>query len=256
VPVQKIADGGRHVEKTIPLTYTPVRRQTVVGQVMEQIKELIASGRLKPGDKIPTEQELAVKFGVGRSSIREAIKVFTYLGIFESQTRKGTCLQDHSGISEEALTWAFILGRDDFRNLMEVRKALELEAWFILCEAAKEDPRSIDPTVVSLEKEIRCMKTAIAEKDDAELVEADFRFHRCAVAASGNSLFSNLFDTLKSFTCEEITRSNIPRNYSPRIVEEHREMIEALKTGDLLTITRLFRVHIEKAIGRVLRENG
>ena len=48
------------MEQTIPLTYTPVLRQTVVGQVMEQIKELIASGRLKPGDKIPTEQELGL----------------------------------------------------------------------------------------------------------------------------------------------------------------------------------------------------
>lgn len=244
------------MEQPIPLTYTPVRRQTVVGQVMEQIKELIASGKLKPGDKIPTEQELADKFGVGRSSIREAIKVFTYLGVFESRTRKGTCLQDHSGISEEALTWAFILGRDDFRNLMEVRKALELEAWFILCEAAKEDPRAMDPTIAALEKEISCMKAAIAGRNAAELVEADFRFHRAAVAASGNNLFTNLFDTLKSFTCEEITRSNIPRNYSPRIVEEHKEMIDALKTSDLLTITRLFRVHIEKAIERVLRENA
>jgi len=243
------------VEQTIPLTYTPVRRQTVVGQVMEQIKELIASGRLKPGDKIPTEQELAAKFGVGRSTIREAIKVFTYLGVFESRTRKGTCLQDHSGISEEALTWAFILGREDFRNLMEVRKALELEAWFILCEAARQEPGSVLRTIHSLEDEVACMERAISERDDMELVEADFRFHRAAVAASGNSLFTNLFDTLKSFTCEEITRSNIPRNYSPRIVEEHKEMIEALKTGDLLTITRLFREHIEKAIGRVLRGN-
>ena len=241
------------MKNTIPLTYTPVCRQTVVGQVMEQIKELIASGKLQPGDKIPTEQELAAKFGVGRSTIREAIKVFTYLGVFESRTRKGTFLHDHSGISEEALTWAFILGRDDFRNLMEVRKALELEAWFILCEAARKTPESIVSTIASLEHEVECMENAIDKKDDTELVEADFRFHRSAVTASGNSLFANLFDTLKSFTCEEITRSNIPRNYSPRIVEEHKEMIAALKTGDLLTISRFFRNHIEKAIARVLQ---
>jgi GntR family transcriptional regulator, transcriptional repressor for pyruvate dehydrogenase complex len=244
------------MEEKIPLRYTPIRRQTVVGQVMEQIKELIATGRLKPGDKIPTEQELAASFGVGRSSIREAIKVFSYLGIFESKTRKGTFLRGHSGISAEALTWAFILGHDDFRNLMEVRKALELEAWFILCEAARHDQQAVMATITALRHEADCMERAITERDDTELVDADFRFHRCAVAASGNTLFAHLFDTLKSFTCEEITRSNIPRNYSTSIVAEHRELIAALEKSDLLTITRLFRVHIERAIDRVLKSGA
>ena len=243
------------MEEKIPLRYTPIRQQTVVGQVMEQIKELIATGRLKPGDKIPTEQELAVSFDVGRSSIREAMKVFSYLGIFESKTRKGTFLRGHSGISTEALTWAFILGHDDFRNLMEVRKALELEAWFILCEAAGRDSQAVMPTITGLRHEADCMERAINDRDDTELVEADFRFHRCAVAASGNILFTNLFDTLKSFTCEEISRSNIPRNFSLSIVTEHRELIEALEKDDLLTITRLFRAHIEQAITRVQQGN-
>lgn len=238
--------------KNIPLTYKPIRQRTIVGQVMEQVKELIASGNLKPGDQIPTEQELAKNFGVGRSSIREAIKVFTYLGIFESQTRNGTILCEHSRISAEALTWSFILGHDDFKNLMEVRKAIELEAWFTLCEEAKTDPVKVRSVVDALRSEVVCMEKAIETKADSELVEADFRFHQAVVSASRNSLFISLFDTLKSFTCEEITRSNIQRNYSPAIVSEHCEMIEALEKADPLLIMRLFRIHISNAINRVL----
>ena len=79
-----------------------IRQKTVVEQVMEQIKELIASGKYKPGDKLPTEHELAEKFGIGRSSIREAIKIFNYLGVLKSKAAKGTFLSDRGNISAEA----------------------------------------------------------------------------------------------------------------------------------------------------------
>ena len=182
---------------------------------------------MKPGDKIPTEQELAASFGVGRSSIREAMKVFSYLGIFESKTRRGTFLRGHSGISTEALTWAFILGHDDFRNLMEVRKALELEAWFILCEATGSDPQAVVPTIEALRHEADCMEKAITDRNEIELVEADFRFHRSAVAASGNILFTNLFDTLKSFTCEE----NLPLEYPAEFLTRDRHRASGADRG-------------------------
>jgi DNA-binding FadR family transcriptional regulator len=67
-----------------------VRQKTIVEQVMDQFKDLIASGQLRPHDKIPTESELAQMFGIGRSSVREAIKIFQYLGILEASPRKGT----------------------------------------------------------------------------------------------------------------------------------------------------------------------
>ena len=67
-----------------------IRQQTVVTQVMGEMRNLIASGAYVPGDRIPTEKELAERFGVGRSSIREAIKIFNYLGILSSKAALGT----------------------------------------------------------------------------------------------------------------------------------------------------------------------
>jgi DNA-binding transcriptional regulator YhcF (GntR family) len=67
-----------------------IRKKTVVAQVMDKIRELIASRQFKTGDRIPTEGELARMLGIGRSSIRKAIKVFNYLGVLDSQTAKGT----------------------------------------------------------------------------------------------------------------------------------------------------------------------
>ena len=79
---------------------------------MEKIKELIASGEYTTGGRLPTEQEMAERFGVGRSSIREAIKTFNYLGVLESKTAKGTFVCDSNSISSETLTWAILLGTD------------------------------------------------------------------------------------------------------------------------------------------------
>jgi DNA-binding FadR family transcriptional regulator len=80
-----------------------IYQKTVVVQAMEKIRLLLTSGQYKPGDKIPTEHELIERFGIGRSSIREALKIFQHLGILKSQVSKGTFLCDKSRLSTEAI---------------------------------------------------------------------------------------------------------------------------------------------------------
>lgn len=103
-------------------------QMTVVEQVMDRIKTLITSGTYKPGDKLPTELELAERFGIGRSSVREAIKIFQYLGVLESRVPKGTFLRPRSQISTEAITWALLLGDDDVNDILELREVIEQRA--------------------------------------------------------------------------------------------------------------------------------
>ena len=71
---------------------TVIRQTTVVAQVMERMKELIASKKYKPGDYLPPETDLAKEWGVSRSSIREATKIFNYMGLLESHAGRGTFL--------------------------------------------------------------------------------------------------------------------------------------------------------------------
>lgn len=89
----------------------PVKQKTVVFQVIEQLKQMIATGRLKPNEKVPNEYELAEMFGVGRSSIREALKIFQYLGVVELRNPKGTFICENSNISSESLLWSMLLGK-------------------------------------------------------------------------------------------------------------------------------------------------
>jgi len=234
------------------ITYPKIRQKTIVTQVMEKIREFIASGTVKPGDRLPTESQLAQMFGVGRSSIREAVKVFNYLGVLESQTRKGTVLCEHSRISREALTWSFLLGKKDIRDLMDLRMAIEQECWFQLALAHERDPVSVGNVLERLDSWIAKMETALKNGMESELVEADFNFHLTAIEYSGNEQFIALFQTLQSFTCEEIRASNIFRKNSDRIVEEHAEFVGALRADDRSRLINLYRIHIANAKERVL----
>ena len=98
----------------------PVKQKTVVYQVVEQLKNLIISGTMKPGDKFPSELKLAEMFGVGRSTIREVMKIFQYIGIVEVHNPKGTFLSDSSNISSESLEWAMLLGERDVSEVVDV----------------------------------------------------------------------------------------------------------------------------------------
>ena len=237
------------------VTYPRIRQKTIVTQVMEKIREFIASGKVKPGDRLPTESQLAQMFGVGRSSIREAIKVFNYLGVFESQTRKGTILCEHSRISKEALTWSFLLGKKDICDLMDLRKALEQECWFQLCLAQAKNPETVKPVLERFAVFIGDMDKALQSDDEVALVDADFNFHLVAIEASANAQFVALFQTLQAFTREEIRESNVQRAKNRRIVQEHEEFVEALLANDGARLFELYRVHIDNAKGRVLKLN-
>lgn len=233
-----------------------IRQKTIVRQVMEQIKELVASGNIKPGDKVPTETEMAKTFGVSRSSIREAIKIFSYLGVFDTQTRRGTVLCKHSSITNEALTWTFLLDTKEIGDLMELRMVIEQECWLLLFEACRNDKNRIAQVTKDLSIEISAMSIAREAALDVELMEADFRFHQKVIDYSGNMQFMHLFQTLKSFTCETIRKSNINRKFSEDIIEEHMQFLKVLGEGDETKLVNLFRTHIENSRRRVIQSRG
>lgn len=219
---------------------------------MEKIKELVASGNIKPGDKVPTEVEMAKVFGVSRSSIREAIKIFAYLGVFETQTRRGTVLCQHSSITKEAITWTFLLGSKEIVDLMELRKVIEQECWVLLCEECRNDKSRTELVVDELRKEIEAMSIARKAKMEEELMEADFRFHKKVIDYSANTQFIHLFETLKSFTCETISKSNINRNFSEDIIEDHLTLLKAFQECNTKLVVKLFGIHIANSKSRVI----
>lgn len=103
-----------------------LKKESVVQSVINCLTDAMRSKELKPGDRIPPEPELAASMGVARSSVREAIKILSYLGVLESKRAEGTFVC--SGFQEsmiDPMIYGIILNQDSSENLMELREMVE-----------------------------------------------------------------------------------------------------------------------------------
>ncbi|MCG8454566.1 MAG: FadR family transcriptional regulator [Spirochaetales bacterium] len=231
-----------------------IKQQTVVAQVMGKIRSLIASGAYSPGDKIPTEKELAEQFGIGRSSIREAIKIFNYLGVLESQAARGTFVRERSSISSEALTWSLLLGNDDLEEIIDLRGAIELWCLVKLVDGHRSGEEKADDAIEQLNTIVGSMEEAVQRGARHELVEHDFDFHHAIIQSAGAPLFSAIFDTLKSFLRNEIETSQNQYEDPALIPQEHGQLIEAIVSGERIQTLRDYMAHITNIKNRLRKE--
>lgn len=230
-----------------------VTQKTVVEQVMARLKTLIASGHYKVHDRLPTEKELADRFGVGRTSIREAMKIFSHLGILRSKAGSGTFVCERANISREALTWAVLLGSNDLYELIHLRRVIEYDGLSRLVEKVSTGSEEIRADLAALELEIENMKEAVLSLNFELLTQADYNFHGSIIRASHNSLFSEIYGTLRAFMYEQIRISMHP-NLSD-IPREHQELLDSIRTGDPAAAKKVYDEHIETVI-RMIRERN
>jgi len=219
---------------------------------MDRMKELIANSTFKVNDQIPPEQELADMFGVARSSIREVVKTLHYLGVLESQTGRGTYVCDRSKISTEALTWSILLGANDIFEMVQLREVLERAGLNTLAERQARDPASVSDLLLELEQQISNMRTAVEGQDLEALILADYSFHGAIIRGSGNSLFTAIYQTLRSFMHEEIKKT-YHETSTKKAIGEHTEFLDAIRSGDVARMLEVHRLHM-RGVKDKLRE--
>lgn len=156
-------------------------------QVSNKIRDDINIGRYKAGEKIPTEPELMQIYGVGRSSIREAVKSLAMAGILTVQQGAGTTVnadRPETSIDEK-------IRRADFDEVNAVRNLLEKE--MVLLAIQHQEPSHLQ----QMENYLAQRKAAIQAEDRQLSIAADINFHLAIADASGNSVLADLY---KSFT--------------------------------------------------------
>src|SRR5215475_10006899 len=111
---------------TASLEIRHVRKTRVYHEIVDQIKDLISKGRIKPGDRLPPERELAELFKASRNSVRDAIRVLEQMGLIESRQGDGTYVRSVSPEElAEPLALMLLQSRTQMRELWEVRRVLE-----------------------------------------------------------------------------------------------------------------------------------
>ena len=214
-----------------------VRRNKVYEEVAKQIERLILN-KLKPGDKLPSERELAEMLRVSRSSIRDAIRGLELMGLVEPRQGAGTIVRE---LSTESLVNPFanaLMRRQEMvSELLDFRKMLEPPlAARAATHASPEEISEMDEILQRQEAKLSHDETCIAE--DAE-------FHYNVALASGNSVVLKVLDILMDLLRDTRERSLQVKGRAQKSLAGHRRILAAIKRHDGEAAKVAMRRHIE-----------
>ncbi len=191
-----------------------------------KIKELISSGEFTAGARLPTERELTQKFGVSRSSLREAVRALALVGVLESRVGDGTYV---TTLEPDLLLTGigFVSDLASSASLLElhaIRRLLEPEA------TRMATPRLNDEDFARLEQSLQQMEGA---QGVPAFIEADTEFHRIILAACGNAALASLIQNLSGTTLRaRLWQSLVERSATAATLASHRSIYTALVARD------------------------
>jgi GntR family transcriptional repressor for pyruvate dehydrogenase complex len=207
----------------------PIKTKRVYEQVVEQIKELMRQGELKPGDKLMSERELSDRLGVSRPSVREALSALDFLGILESRHGEGTFISE---VSEqrliEPLALFMAMDREASLELLEVRKMMESNAAELAAvRADKEDIKKMCKALELMEQDFK--QKILGEENDAA-------FHYSIAEATGNRTLVKIMNLVSDLLVQNMRTS---RQYmfnksdnAEKLYLQHLNILNAIKDGD------------------------
>lgn len=218
--------------------------------IIDSIKTDIMSGKIRPGQKLPPERELAQKFNVSRTSIREALRTLEILGVIKSVQGSGNYI---TGDVEKSLiasmSMMFLLQQIDSLEFYQVREALEMKAAMLAVQNID------DEKIKKLEKIVSEMAQS---EDEATRSALDKQLHDTIAAASNNSMMMQILDALSEVITQDIKqrRSEILSNPDniKRLQKIHEEMVDGLKRRDPQATYAAFAKHSE-LIAEYLKTN-
>ena len=214
-----------------------VRKTRVSEEIIGQVRDLITSGRLKIGDRLPAERELAKILQVGRSTVREAIRALESLGILQARPGEGTFLVSHP--SEQRLdpitANAFKSWENQFK-LFEVRMVIEPDL------AALAARRASFEQIAKMRDALTEQEAAIKQGDTG--IKADSNFHFLLAEAAGNEILFRIMDSLMDLLRETREASLHTGGRPVSSLKQHKAVLRAIEARDPVAAERRMREHI------------
>lgn len=206
----------------------PIDNTSVVQQVIDRLTYAMIYKELRPGDKLPTEMELAASFGVGRNSIREAIKILVSFGVLDIRRPEGTFVA--SGFSDKMinpLLYGIILDQSDsIDSLKELREWVD----FGILELAMEKAKTED--VFQLEEKLHRLFLTIDSGNVEDVFIADDEFHEAISTAAHNSLLGQIARLVRTLTSEirmTTIRNMIQAGKNVELKKAHEDLFKVVK---------------------------
>jgi len=218
------------------------------GVLIERLAADITSGRLAPGARLPTEQEIGAQTGVSRTVVREAVAALRAEGLVV--TRQGV----GAFVASEAMRRPFRLESDGLRSVAEVLDVMELRAGVEVVAAGLAAERATPAAVRRIAAAMAAIDRAIARGGQA--VDEDFRFHREIAAATGNGQLLRFLDFLGRLVIPRHTirlagdGKGAQRAYLEKVHREHRIIFEAIRDRSPQAAGDAMRRHLENSRAR------
>lgn len=225
----------------------------LVNRLTMYFADEILEGRLKRGDQIESDRELAKKLNVGRSAVREALKVLDVLGMIDIRLGQGTYITSReTNFFSVPLSWSLFLDGAQVKSILQVRGALELRA--VQLAAQCEDKNKLDKLT---DIYYRMQKTFQESKDSdnlqhalQETLDADIEFHTCIAECSGNPIILSMLTTIRNFLKRVSGTGMVDAEQLQAVVEEHQKLYGAIISGNVEAATETMMKHLSASMAR------
>jgi len=231
--------------------FSPIGRgSSLTTEVMRRFIQMLESGRLAPGDKLPPERELAETLGISRPSLRDALRAMSLLGVIVSTQGRGTYVADSlDQLPLEPYRLQLLLNRGKLREFLELRRIIEPEVAALAAERCTDSGRR------DISERLAAYERAVASADIEAETQAGREFHESLARASGNHALIQLMEGLRGLMSQtgRLVVSHSPgssRNY-------HQELHDAITTGKAAKARKIMKEHlveVEKELRSSWRE--
>lgn len=218
-------------------------------KVIEYIKGEILKGELRQGEKLPPERDLAEHLGVGRNSVREALRTLSLMGFISSTQGAGNYVSCDLGTNlAESTQMMMLLGVTDYTQISELRQGLESQAALLAAQ------RITPVQLLELEELVWALRE---EEDPERSADLDRRFHNLIGAAAGNQLITTILkameETLENFMGANRGRMLRDEGFRKRLQNSHQGIVLALQDRNGELAARMMREHFQ-AVDNAMRE--
>lgn len=240
---------GSPVESPAP----PVDSRRAWEIVLQHVEADLIAGRLAPGDHLPAERALATELGVGRSSVREALRVLEVLGLIRTQTGSGPqsgaiIVARPSGGMSSLMRLQVAAQGFDVRDVVKTRLVLEAAVVTELADASAVDTVAAHAVDLGPAVELLDAMDADGRVSEAEFLALDAAFHLALAELSGNAVIASIMAGLRN-SIESYVLAGVPNlpswpETSGRLQHEHRGIVAAIEAGDAELARTRVRTHI------------
>ncbi len=218
--------------------FEPIARRKTYELVADRLLALIVSRRLDPGDAIPSERELVQSYAVGRSSVREALRILESRGVIRSAGNGSFEVATFANALNTSIDFLLSVDEADYSELFEVRRVLEGET------AALAAARRVDDQLTRMEEEVDAMARGLGSEQ--AFITADLRFHLIIAEASRNRLMLHLMHAIRALLQRSLASSyHIPG--SPEgAVEMHRLILDDIRARRSEAARQRMQEHVSR----------